>query len=213
MSQTNTSFPQSQGRQNAPVHLTEIALRGLGQVYDIQLSAARVLLQTQARAASAIGLPDWSGLFHSVDDRARSVFASSAEQLMNTARRANDAAVELQKEFGRVVETQAATVADTLQQGFEEMGNQTEEGLNQLVENTRQQAGEAQRAASAIGEEIRSAAQRSSDEAREARRDMQSRGSDGGNQPGQEPGRPQELGGGAPLGEDKTKKPASRAAA
>lgn len=213
MPHANNSSQPGQGRQRVPVHLTEIALRGLGQVYDIQLSAARVMLQTQARAASAIGLPDWSGIFNSMDERARSVFASSAEQLVNTARRANDAAVELQKEFGRVVETQAATVADTLQQGLEELGNQTEDGLNQLVESTRQQAEEAQRAAATIGEEVRAAAQRSSEEAREARRDLQSpRGPEGGNA-GQESGRPQPEFGGAPLTDDKGKKASNRIAA
>ena len=42
----------SQGRQSQ-AHLTSLALRSIGQVYDMNLSAARVLLQTQARAASA----------------------------------------------------------------------------------------------------------------------------------------------------------------
>lgn len=213
MPQANHANPQTQGRQRAPVHLTEIALRGLGQVYDIQLSAARVMLQTQARAASAIGLPDWSGIFSSVDERARSVFASGAEQLVNTARRANDAAVELQRELGRVVETQAATVAETLQQGLEELGNQTEEGLSQLVESTRQQAEEAQRAASAMGEEFRSAAQQASDEARDARRDLlPNRGPDGSN-PGQDSARPAAEFGGAPQAEDKAKKTPNRVVA
>src|SRR5437868_3487317 len=64
----------SQGRQSQ-AHLTSLALRSIGQVYDMNLSAARVLLQTQARAASALGLPDWSGLFNSVDVRARHVFS------------------------------------------------------------------------------------------------------------------------------------------
>src|SRR5207245_6376843 len=127
------------------------------QVDDRSLSAARVVLQTQARAASAIGLPDWTGWFQSVDERARRVFSTGAEQILNTAQRASEATAELQREVGRVVDTQTTTVAQTLQQGLEELGSQTSEGLNQLIETAREQAEEAERASSEMGEQMRSA--------------------------------------------------------
>jgi hypothetical protein len=154
------------GRQ-MPAHLTSLALRSIGQVYDMNLSAARVLLQTQARAASALGLPDWSGLFNTVDDRARHVFSTSAEQMVNTAQRASEAAAELQREVGRVVETQTASVAETIKQGLEELGSQTSEGLQQMVQTARQQAEEAQRVASSVGDELRGTMQQGGEQARQ----------------------------------------------
>jgi hypothetical protein len=159
------SEEQGQGR-HAPVHLTALALKSIAQVYDMNVSAARVLLQTQARAASRVGLPDWSGLFEAVDERARRLFSTGAEQFVNTAQRANDAAAELQREVGRVVETQTATVAQTLQQGFEELGSQASEGLNQLVQTAREQADEAERVASEVGEEVRSSMQEAGSQAK-----------------------------------------------
>ena len=147
--------PGQNGQARSTAHLTALALRSWGQLYDMNVSAARVLLQTQARAASAIGLPDWSGWFDSADQRARHVFAAGAEQLVNTAQRASEAATELQREVGRVVETQTATVAQTLQHGLEELGTQASEGLDQLLETARQQAQEAERAAQEVGEQLR----------------------------------------------------------
>ena len=159
MAQTFRTAISPEGQRHAPVHLTALALKSIGQVYDMNLSAARVLLQTQARAASAVGLPDWSGLFNSVDERARHVFSAASEQLVNTAQRASEVAAELQREVGRVVETQTATVAQTLQQGFEELGSQASDGLNHLVQTAREQAEEAERVAQTAGEEMRQSIQ------------------------------------------------------
>jgi hypothetical protein len=161
---------EGQGR-HTPVHLTALALRSIGQVYDMNLSAARVLLQTQARAASAIGLPDWSGLFNVVDERARHVFSTGTEQLLDTTQRANEVAAELQREVGRVVETQATTVAQTLQLGLEELGEQTNESLNQLVETARQQAEEAERVAQSLAEEMRTSIQEGGEQMRSSMRE------------------------------------------
>jgi DNA anti-recombination protein RmuC len=159
----------SQGRPT-PVQLTALALRGLGQVYDMNISATRVLLQTQARAASVLGWPDVSEIFNQVDDRARHVFASGAEQLMQAAQRANEAAVDLQRQVGRVVETQAVTIAENLQQGLEELGTQTSEGLRHLTETARQQADEAERLAQVVSQELREKVQESGEQLRDSMR-------------------------------------------
>jgi len=150
-----------------PGHLAAIALRSASQVYDIHLSATRVLLQTQARAAAAFGLPDWSPLFDGASDRAREVFAHSAEQVINTAQKASEAAVELQRQVGRVIETQTAQAAESWQRGLEELGNQASEGLNQLCETARETAEEAQRTAQSLGEEARQTFSRGVDQVRE----------------------------------------------
>lgn len=177
MAQANrasTGAPDSM-RPN-PVHFAAIALRGVGQVVDMQMTAARVLLQTQARAAAAFGWPDCSELFDSADDRSRHVFATGAEQVLETARRANDAMAELQRQVGRVVETQAATAAEHLQRGIEELGTQTQQGIAQLCETARQTAEEAQQATLALGEATRSSLRESGEQLRSGMHETFQRG-------------------------------------
>lgn len=142
MPQANTQGQGSAqgGFRTPPLQAPMLALRGIGQVYDMNLAATRVLLRTQARAASAFG---WTGL------------TAVLEQLSENAQRANEAAADLQRQVGRVVETQASSVAESLQHGLEELGTQTTEGLKQLCETARQQADEAERTAQAITEELR----------------------------------------------------------
>jgi hypothetical protein len=153
MPQENRSPEAGAGFQ--PVHLTAMALRSAGHLYDLNVSAARVLLQTQARAAAAFGLPDWSPLFDSSDERVRKVFATGAEQVLSTARRANEAVTELQRQVGRVIETQASQAAESWQRGLEQLGSHASEGFDQLCETARRTAEDAQRGAQAFGEQVR----------------------------------------------------------
>ena len=149
-----------------PVHAAAIALRGIGQMCDMNMEAARVLLHTQARAAAAFGFPDMSRLFDAADDRARHVFSAGAEQMLSATQRANEAAVELQRQIGRVVETQAATAAENWQRGIEELGAQADEGLTQLCETARQTAEEAQRMTQQLGQQAREGLQQGGEQAR-----------------------------------------------
>jgi ElaB/YqjD/DUF883 family membrane-anchored ribosome-binding protein len=153
-------MPQTPGAGTAasrphPVHLTAIALRSAGQLYDLNVSAARVWMQTQARAAAVFGLPDWSPLFDAADERTRNVFSTGADQLLSTAQRANDVAFELQRQVGRVLETQTAQAAETWQRGLEELGSQATESLTQLADAARQSAEEAEREVQAAGQGLR----------------------------------------------------------
>lgn len=169
MQQDNTSARA--GNWPSPAQATAIALRSLGQVYDINVATTRVLLQAQARAASAFGWPDWSNLFDQVDDRTRHVFSTGAEQLVQATQRANDAALELQQQVGRVVQTQAATVAESLQNSLQEIGEQTGAGLRQLCDNARLHAEEAERVAQSAGQEFRDTLREGSAHARQAMRE------------------------------------------
>jgi hypothetical protein len=134
------------------MHFAAIALRGVGQVVDMQMSAARTLLQTQARAAAAFGWPDCSDLFDGADERSRHVFAAGTEQMIETAQRANEAVTELQRQVGRVVETQTASAAEQWQRGIEVLGAQTQEGIAQLCETARQQVEETETVSRALTE-------------------------------------------------------------
>jgi ElaB/YqjD/DUF883 family membrane-anchored ribosome-binding protein len=165
MPQENREASDSQGRLQ-PVHLTAIALRSAGQLYDMNVSATRLLLQTQARAAAAFGLPDWSPLFDNADERVRHVFSTGAEQVLNTAQRTNEAVSELQRHVGRVIETQASQAAESWQRGLEELGNRANDSLSQLCETARKTAEEAQRNVQQLGEQFRDNVKRTSDELR-----------------------------------------------
>jgi hypothetical protein len=152
------SMAQTQGAPGGarPVPFTAVALRGLGHMADIQFSAARVMMQTQARAAASFGWPDVSGLFDGGgDERARHAFSAGAQQMIDTAQRASEAAAELQRQFGRVVEKQVAVAADTFQRGLEELGAQAEEGFNELVETARQTADEAEQTTESVAQATR----------------------------------------------------------
>jgi hypothetical protein len=169
MQQENTSA--SAGARTSPAQVTSIALRSLGQVYDINIATTRALLQAQARAVSAFGWPDWSNLFDQIDDRTRHVFSTGAEQLAQVAQRTNDAALELQQQVGRVVQTQAATMADSLQHSLQEIGEQTGAGLRQLCDSARLQAEEAERVAKSASAEFRDTLREGSAHARQAFRE------------------------------------------
>ena len=151
-----------------PVHTAAIALRGIGQMCDMNLEAARLLLHTQARAAAVFGWPDISELFDPVEERARHAFSAGTEQMLNAAQRASEAATQLQRQITRVVENQAVTAAENWQRGIEELGAQAGEGLNQLCDSARQQADEAQRMTEQLAKEARVTLERGSTQVRGA---------------------------------------------
>lgn len=169
MQQANPSQGRA-GNRPSSAQVTSLALRGIGQIYDMNLAATRVLLQTQARAASAFGWPDWSEVFDHVDDRTRNVFAASTEQLVQTAQRASEVAADLQRQVGRVVETQAVTMAETIQHGLEELGTQTHEGLQQLCDTARQQAEQAEQVAQTLSQEMHETMRQGGEHLRDAMR-------------------------------------------
>ena len=184
-------------QRSSTMNVTAFALRSFGKVFDMNMTATRVMLQTQARAASALGWPDLSDVFNRVDEKARSVFSASAEQLAQTAQMPNEAASELQRQVGRVVETQAATVAETLQQGFEELGAHTSESLKQLCDTAREQAEQAERVGESMsqelrdtlrqgGEQMRDALRQSGDELRSTAREGSQQAQDAAHQSGQQ---------------------------
>lgn len=171
MEQANQANPDTRDSRAQPVHVTAIALRGIGQVYDMQLGAARMLLQTQARAAAAFGWPDCSDLFDSADERSRRAFSAGAEQVMKMTRSANQAVSELQRQVGRVAETQAANAAEQWQRGLEELGAHTEEGMAQLSETAREQAEQALQASHALAESARETLRQGGEQLREGMRE------------------------------------------
>jgi hypothetical protein len=138
--------------------LAEMAVRTTSQFLDMQMATMRTLLQTQARAAAAFGFPDCSVLFDGqADDRMRQVFSKGGEQMVNSTQRVAETMAQIHRHVGQIVETQASLAAQNWQQGFEQLGTQTDESLDQVRATARQQAEQFERTAQSVAEATRSA--------------------------------------------------------
>jgi len=125
---------QTQGRQMQS--MAEVALRGTALLWDLQMETARNLWRTQARAAALLGIPDCSGLFNVDDDRARRLFTTSAEQILDSARQTRETVVEMQRQFGRLAEQQTIGITEEVRDQIEQVGRHTEQGLQQIRQMT-----------------------------------------------------------------------------
>lgn len=114
--------------------IAEVALRGTALLWDLQMETARNVFRTQARTAAMLGIPDCSDLFQIGDERARRLFTTSAEQVLNTARQARETVVEIQRQFGRLAEQQTIGITEQVRDQIEQIGRQTEQGLQEIRE-------------------------------------------------------------------------------
>jgi hypothetical protein len=112
--------------------MAEVALRGTALLFDLQMETARNILRTQSRTAALFGVPDCSDLFRLGDDRARRIFATSAEQMLNSARQARETVFEVQRQLGRLAEQQTLGIAEEVREQIEQMGRHTEKGLQEI---------------------------------------------------------------------------------
>jgi len=172
-----SGFPDDQGEQGqggfqgSSRSLSEIAVRSMGRIYDIQIAATRMMLQTQARAASAFGWPDYSGLFRIADERTRRVVSAGTEQFLSLAEKANRTTGEVNRQVGRILESQVVQEAESWQRGLEEIGQQTVQSLEEFRELARQQAEESVRLAESLGEESREAIRQGAEQFRQSVRE------------------------------------------
>jgi len=120
--------------------VTEVALRGAALLWDLQTEAARNLWRAQARTAAMLGVPDFSGLFHVGDDRARNLFTTSAEQVLNSARNARETVVEVQRQIGRLAEQHTIGLTEEVRDNIQQIGRRTEQGLQEIKQMAVQQA-------------------------------------------------------------------------
>jgi hypothetical protein len=114
--------------------MAEVALRGTALLWDLQMETARNVWRTQARTAAMLGIPDCSALFHVGDDRARRLFTTSTEQMLNSARQARDTVVEMQRQMGRLAEQQTIGLTEEVRDQIEQISRHTEQGLQQIRE-------------------------------------------------------------------------------
>lgn len=95
-----------------PVQATELALRGAEHLYELNVSAARLLLQAQLNTAVAFGMPDWLPFFDLATDQTRNMWLAGAGQVLDAGQRTNDVATELQSQAGQMIESQASELAN-----------------------------------------------------------------------------------------------------
>jgi len=119
-------------------------------MFDFQMQAARQFMEMQARSATVFGLPDCSSLFSTADERARHLFSESADELVNTTRRASETVAEMNRHIGRLMEKQTVEIAEQVRQGIDQLGRHTEQSLQQARSLVEQGANEMERAASDV---------------------------------------------------------------
>jgi len=124
--------------------MAEVALRGTALLFDLQMETARNMMRTQARTAALLGAPDYSELFRLGDDRARRLFAASAEQMLNSARQARETVFEVQRQIGRLAEQQTIDIAEEMREQIEQMTRHTEAGLQEIKQIASSEADRAQ---------------------------------------------------------------------
>jgi DNA anti-recombination protein RmuC len=138
-----TSLGLASAKSFDPVLLTEMALRSAEQFYCMNVSATGVLLQTQASAATALGLPDWSPVIAATTEQTRQVVSASTDQILQAAQQATEAITAFQRNASELVEEHSAKASEALQAGVEQLSSQARESVgrfNAAAENLTHQA-------------------------------------------------------------------------
>lgn len=132
-----------------PQHMAAAMMHGASQMFDMQVTAMRALLKTQASAAAALGFPDYSGVFdgNGTEQQIRQAIAGGAEQWLRTGQQVREAFNDMRLQFVQLAQSQAANAAQTWQQGMQELSSQTEDAMQQLRQATQQQGEQLQRSA------------------------------------------------------------------
>lgn len=136
MDRNQQQHDNGQSRARQFESMAEVALRGTALLWDLQMEAARNLWRTQARTAAMLGIPDCSELFHVGDDRARRLFSASSEQMLNSARQTRETVFEMQRQIGRLAEQQTIGITEEVRDQIEQIGQHTEQGLQEIRQMT-----------------------------------------------------------------------------
>jgi hypothetical protein len=135
---------QSQRTGESAINMADIALRGTAVLFSIQLDAVRSLFEIQARSAAAFGVPDYSGLFRSTDGGASRLLAIGTDQMLSSARQANETISEMQRQFGRLIERRSQELSEEMRQSIEELNQRARESLEQVKQMVQEGADEAE---------------------------------------------------------------------
>lgn len=155
--QTSNQNQDQQRRGDYPVNVAELAVRGSSALFDIQLATLRSMWQFQARAAAALGGPDYSELLRSADDSARQLVSTGTEQLLNSTRQASETVTEIQRQIGRLVEQGSQQLTRDVRQGIEQVSQRAQQSLDEVKTLVREGADEAERVVRDSGQYARQA--------------------------------------------------------
>jgi hypothetical protein len=145
---------QSQERKPS-VNVAVTTLRSLGQFFDMQAATMRTLMRAQMRAASVLGMPDYSRLYQINDDRALHLFSATTENLAQLVRQADGTFTEVPTQVFRLLEQQAIDATEHWKHGLEELEHQAIESMEELKQLSHQQADELSRASESLTDATR----------------------------------------------------------
>ena len=160
----------------SPINFAAVMIRGVGSLYDLQVEAARLVLQSQARTAAAFGLPDYSGLFGIDDERAKHLISAGTDYLLNSAQQAKQTISEVHHHVGRLVEQETINIAESWRYGIQELNQQTEEGLTQFREMAKKQVEEVERTSETLHETARQGLREGGEQSRESMQEIGEQG-------------------------------------
>ncbi len=118
----------TRNREEQPVAaLAEIFLRSAGNLFDLQVSAARAVLRTQGRVSGLFGFPHWTALYgaesaHQISE----LVAAGTDQAVKFVRQTSDTLIQLQEAVNQHVARQTGELASELRAGNEEFGRRLE---------------------------------------------------------------------------------------
>jgi len=128
---TQTRASRATTPQPAPFAFAEMAVRGATQMYALQLGALRAFSETQARAASAWGLPAIGAWFlNGSEQGVGQATIDTAEQVISTFRRMADSVTQLQGNVSELLTAQHGAANQQWQRLIERMGVQVAQSLD-----------------------------------------------------------------------------------
>lgn len=159
----------SAGKVRQPtVNIAVSTLRSLGQFLDMQAATTRIMWQTQARAAAAFGVPDYSRLFQVNDERGQRLFSAATDNLSQILQQADGPITEVSSQIGRMLEQRTINLTERWKHGLEEMQQQTTESMKEIKELSLQQAEEMTRTTESFTEATRTTLREGGEQFRES---------------------------------------------
>ncbi|WP_298011632.1 hypothetical protein [uncultured Aquabacterium sp.] len=115
-----------------PVDLAETVLRTAEQFCQMNVAATSVMLQAQAQAAGAVGLPDWSAMIAVGSEQTRHMLTIGTDQLVQAAQHADAMACEMQRNTSQMLQDQTARATEMVSTSLDQMGQRARDQLDRV---------------------------------------------------------------------------------
>jgi len=132
-STTQTRSDRATTTSPAPFAFAEMAIRSAIQMYALQMNTLRALSETQARAASAWGIPGVGAWFlNGSEEAVGRATLDTAEQVVSTFRRTAESVTQLQDHVRELLAAQSGAANQQWQKLIERMGVQVAQSLESV---------------------------------------------------------------------------------